>query len=73
MESGTWDKGTPRQSDRRLEKALEHPLRAQILDVLSKGLVGLPELAVALDVPLPRIAYHYRVLGTLGAVASPKV
>lgn len=64
MEAGAGAEGT----DLRLERALRHPVRAKIHAELTKQPMQPPELAAALDVPLSRISYHYRVLLVAGAV-----
>jgi len=52
--------------DTRLLRALAHPLRLQILELLS-GRVACPkELADELGVPLGRLSYHVRVLAEGG-------
>lgn len=48
--------------DPRLVKALAHPLRVQILQALSERDASPSELARELDVPLPNLSYHFRML-----------
>lgn len=49
--------------------ALSHPLRRQILRVLADELPRSPsDLAESLDLPLPSVSYHVRVLASRGAV-----
>lgn len=48
--------------DRRIVKALSHPLRQRILDILSRGVASPVEVAKQLDTPLGSIAYHVQIL-----------
>ncbi len=63
MASGTRDR-----NDRQLERALEHPLRARMVEELKRESVDPPALAAALDRPLDLVAYHYRVLEAVGGL-----
>lgn len=71
MAPETKDEEKPRLRRRCLERALRHPLRAQMHAELNKRPVGLVELADRLGGQLPVIAYHYRVLDALGALPKP--
>jgi DNA-binding transcriptional ArsR family regulator len=48
--------------DRRVVKALSHPLRTRILQLLSEGVASPNEMAKALDEPLGNVSYHVRIL-----------
>jgi DNA-binding transcriptional ArsR family regulator len=49
-------------NDPRLVKALAHPLRVSILSALEHRVASPSELAEELDVPLPNLSYHIRML-----------
>jgi DNA-binding transcriptional ArsR family regulator len=48
--------------DPRLVKALAHPLRVNILSALEHRVASPSELAEELEVPLPNLSYHIRML-----------
>ncbi|MGH2946690.1 MAG: helix-turn-helix domain-containing protein [Solirubrobacteraceae bacterium] len=48
--------------------ALAHPLRIQILATAESEAVSPSDLAVALGEPLGVVAYHFRVLHTVGLI-----
>jgi DNA-binding transcriptional ArsR family regulator len=48
--------------DRRLVKALSHPLRVRVLQVLSERVASPNEIAKELDAPLGNVSYHARIL-----------
>jgi DNA-binding transcriptional ArsR family regulator len=48
--------------DRRIVKALSHPLRTRILQLLSEGVASPNEMAKALGEPLGNVSYHVRIL-----------
>jgi hypothetical protein len=50
---------------------LEHPLRARLAAELRAQSMNPPELAAAVDEPLPLIAYHCRVLALSGGLDRP--
>jgi diguanylate cyclase (GGDEF)-like protein/PAS domain S-box-containing protein len=54
--------------DVRVAKALSHPLRMRILERLRDRVASPNVLARELDEPLGNVAYHVRVLATLGCV-----
>ena len=56
-------------SDPRLRKALSHPLRARIFEVLREREASPRELADELKAPLGVTAYHVRRLADLGLIA----
>ena len=49
-------------NDPRLVKALAHPLRVSILSALEQRTASPSELAEELNVPLPNLSYHIRML-----------
>jgi DNA-binding MarR family transcriptional regulator len=54
--------------DDRLVKALTHPLRWRILEVLNRGVNSPREIAEELDAKLGDVGYHVRRLHELGAI-----
>ena len=54
--------------DERLVKALTHPLRWRILEVLSRGVSSPREIAEELDAKLGDVGYHVRRLHELGVI-----
>lgn len=53
----------------RLVKALGHPLRVAVLQQMDPEAARSPsQLAEALDVPLPNLSYHMRMLVQVGAL-----
>jgi DNA-binding transcriptional ArsR family regulator len=63
---GDGDDASPEQ---RLAKALGHPLRVEILDLLHIRHEGSPtEFSTLLDRPLGNVAYHFKVLADFGCV-----
>jgi DNA-binding transcriptional ArsR family regulator len=48
--------------DQRVVKALSHPLRTRILQLLSEGVASPNEMAKALGEPLGNVSYHVRIL-----------
>ena len=55
--------------EERLAKALGHPLRVEILDLLHVRHEGSPnEFSDLLDQPLGNVAYHFKVLNEYGSV-----
>lgn len=69
MEAGTSDEESSGLS-RRLEEALEHPLRARMFAELSERLLGRVELADALGISSALGGYHYRVLERFGGIQA---
>jgi len=55
--------------DQRLVKALSHPLRVQILDVLSERVASPNWLSDRLDANLSHVAYHTRTLNKCGCLS----
>ena len=58
----------PEAVDDRLVKALTHPLRWRILEVLNRGVNSPREIAEELDAKLGDVGYHVRRLHELGAI-----
>jgi DNA-binding transcriptional ArsR family regulator len=56
------------QIQERLEKALSHPLRVELLRLLTERTYSPNELAQELQEPLGRISYHVRVLDKTGCI-----
>jgi DNA-binding transcriptional ArsR family regulator len=54
--------------DPRLVKALAHPLRIQILRVLSGRMASPSEIAAEISARLPNVAYHVRFLERMGLI-----
>lgn len=51
-----------------LVKALNHPVRAKALTILSDRIASPKEIAEEIDAPLSNVSYHVRVLDELGLV-----
>jgi DNA-binding transcriptional ArsR family regulator len=61
--------GAPEYFDSRLAKALSHPLRPQILDVLTtRGEASPVQIAAELRAPLGTVSYHVRMLKDLECI-----
>jgi DNA-binding transcriptional ArsR family regulator len=54
--------------DQRVIKALSHPLRFHILEVLNQKVASPSEIAAELDEPLGNVAYHTKILAENGAI-----
>jgi DNA-binding transcriptional ArsR family regulator len=54
--------------DQRLVRALAHPLRVQILDILTERIASPNLLSEELDVGLTHVAYHTRALDRYGCL-----
>ena len=54
--------------DQRLAKALSNSLRAKALELIADGVASPKAIAEKLDVDLPTLAYHVRVLRRLGCI-----
>lgn len=59
-------KGEP--IDQRLVRALAHPLRVQILEILSEAVASPNRLSEELETALPDVAYHTRALDKCGCL-----
>jgi DNA-binding transcriptional ArsR family regulator len=60
-----------RNKNHSLIAALRHPLRREILRLLSDGRKASPsEIAEALELPLSNVAYHVRVLAECGVLKA---
>ena len=58
----------PEAIDERLARALSHPLRVQILEILSERVASPNDLSVELGVELTHVAYHTRTLDRCGCL-----
>jgi DNA-binding transcriptional ArsR family regulator len=58
----------PVSIDQRLAKALSSSLRAEALQLIAEGIASPKSIADELEVDLPTLAYHVRVLRRLGCV-----
>jgi DNA-binding transcriptional ArsR family regulator len=58
----------PNRIDQRLVRALGHPLRVRILEVVQVRNASPSELTDLLDAPLGNVAYHVRVLEKCGCI-----
>jgi len=58
----------PVSIDQRLAKALSNSLRAEALQLIAQGVASPKSIAEKLDVYLPTLAYHVRVLRRLGCI-----
>jgi DNA-binding transcriptional ArsR family regulator len=54
--------------DQRLARALSHPLRVQILEILSERIASPNDLSEELGVELTHVAYHTRTLDRCGCL-----
>jgi len=58
----------PEAIDQRLVRALSHPLRVQILEILSERVASPNDLSEELGVELTHVAYHTRTLDRCGCL-----
>jgi DNA-binding transcriptional ArsR family regulator len=54
--------------DRRLAKALSHPLRAHVLAILNERVASPNEIANELGEPLGNVSYHVKTLAEMGCI-----
>jgi DNA-binding transcriptional ArsR family regulator len=54
--------------DRRLAKALSHPLRAHVLSILNERVASPNEIANELEEPLGNVSYHVKTLAEMGCI-----
>jgi DNA-binding transcriptional ArsR family regulator len=54
--------------DRRLAKALSHPLRAHVLSILNERVASPNQIATELDEPLGNVSYHVKTLAQMGCI-----
>ena len=54
--------------DPRIAKALSHPMRARILEILNERVASPNEIAETIDERLPNVSYHVRALLDLGCI-----
>ncbi len=62
------DRRRPNRIDQRLVRALGHPLRVKILEVVQVRKASPSELTELLSAPLGNVAYHVRVLEKCGCI-----
>jgi DNA-binding transcriptional ArsR family regulator len=54
--------------DRRLAKALSHPLRAHVLAILNERVASPNQIANELEEPLGNVSYHVKTLAEMGCI-----
>jgi DNA-binding transcriptional ArsR family regulator len=54
--------------DRRLAKALSHPLRAHVLTILNERVASPNQIANELEEPLGNVSYHVKTLAEMGCI-----
>lgn len=54
--------------DRRLAKALSHPLRAHVLTILNERVASPNQIATELEEPLGNVSYHVKTLAEMGCI-----
>jgi DNA-binding transcriptional ArsR family regulator len=54
--------------DRRLAKALSHPLRAHVLSILAERVASPNQIANELEEPLGNVSYHVKALADVGCI-----
>lgn len=68
-QKGSKTSGRPEETvDVRVIKALGHPLRQRILQLLNKAVASPSELATQLDEPLSNVSYHVKILANCEAI-----
>jgi len=55
-------------TDRKIIRALAHPLRTQILGILDEGIASPKEMSARLGSPLGTVSYHVTILRDLGMI-----
>ena len=55
-------------TDRKIIRALAHPLRTQILGLLDEGIASPKEMSARLGSPLGTVSYHVTILRDLGMI-----
>jgi DNA-binding transcriptional ArsR family regulator len=58
--------------DRRLAKALSHPLRAHVLSILNERVASPNQIANELEEPLGNVSYHVKTLAEMGCIELVK-
>ena len=58
----------PERIDQRLVRALAHPVRIQILEILSERVASPNMIAIELETGLSHVAYHTRALDRCGCL-----
>jgi DNA-binding transcriptional ArsR family regulator len=68
MESQKMSKQAAGVVDRRLAKALSHPLRAHVLAILNERVASPNQIANELEEPLGNVSYHVKTLAEMGCI-----
>jgi DNA-binding transcriptional ArsR family regulator len=68
MESEQMSKQAAGVVDRRLAKALSHPLRAHVLTILNERVASPNQIANELEEPLGNVSYHVKTLAEMGCI-----
>lgn len=55
-------------SDDKIVKALAHPARREILRIFDEGIASPKEIASQVNLPLPNVSYHVKILRDLGLI-----
>jgi DNA-binding transcriptional ArsR family regulator len=55
-------------SDDNIVKALAHPARREILRIFDEGIASPKEIAARVQLPLPNVSYHVKILRELGLI-----
>lgn len=58
----------PSPSDAAVLKALNHPVRRQVMSMLDDGVASPKELAARLGLAIPNVSYHFGILRDLGLI-----
>lgn len=66
------ERGRQQDPDLRMIRALAHPIRWRVLQILNLRTASPSELASELEAPLPNIAYHVKVLADNDAIELVK-
>lgn len=67
-----WD-GSPDYVDRRIARALAHPLRMQILAELNKQAMSPSQFAKKFEMKTPNVSYHFRALQKLDCIEEVEI
>jgi predicted transcriptional regulator len=59
--------GTPQEV---LARALDHPIRAKALTIMSQRVASPREISEQIEAPLSTVSYHVRVLDDLGLIEA---
>ena len=64
------EKAARRELEYRLGRAMAHPVRVKVLEMLNEEPAAPVEISKKLDVPLSNLSYHFRTLLELGCIES---